>query len=152
MSVNKYLHIISCLVLLSCGNNQGKEGQSDINETALSENEMASIQKQREDSIHIVVMGIHDEVMPKMQDIFNMKTSLRDKISNSEGKNDSLGLIIEKLEMAEEEMMNWMRSFKPGNISSHDSLMQYYLSEKKKIETVREAMELVLEQADSVKD
>jgi len=48
--------------------------------------------------------------------------------------------------------MDWMRSFKPGNILSHDSLMQYYLSEKEKIETVREAMEHVLEQADSVKD
>ncbi len=152
MSINKYLHIIFCLVGLSCVNNQGKENQDDTNEPQLSENEMASIEEQREDSLYNVVMGIHDEIMPKMQDIFNMKTSLKDKLSNSDEKNDSIAFIIEKLEMAEDGMMNWMRTFKPGNISSHDSLMQYYLSEKKKIETVREAMELVLEQADSVKD
>ena len=147
MSINKYLHIIIYLVALSCGNNQGKESQGDSNEPELSENDMASIEEQHEDSLYNVVMGIHDEIMPKMQDIFNMKTILKDKLSIREVNSDSIQLIIEELEQAEERMMDWMRSFRPDQTLGHDSLMQYYRSEKKKIEKVKDEMEISIEKA-----
>jgi len=49
-------------------------------------------------------------------------------------------------------MMNWMRSFKPDKTVGHDSLMQYYRSEKEKIEKVKEEMEASLKKAKSMQD
>ena len=145
---SKNLKVLSYL----CSNNKDKERTDEGNKTNLSEDEITNIQKQLEDSLYSVVMDIHDEIMPKMQDIFNIKTALEDKISDTEVKNDSLALIIDELEQAEAGMMNWMRSFRPDKTVGHDSLMQYYRAEKEKIEKVKEEMESSIEKAKSMQD
>ena len=152
LSIGRCILLILCFLALSCGNNKDKERAGEVKETVLSEDEITSIQRQREDSLYSVVMGIHDEIMPKMQDIFNIKTALEDKLSNSDINNDSLVLIIDELEQAEAGMMNWMRSFRPDKTVGHDSLMQYYRSEKEKIEKVKKEMETSLEKAKSMQD
>jgi len=152
LSIGRCILLILCFLALSCGNNKDKERAGEVKETVLSEDEITSIQRQREDSLYSVVMGIHDEIMPKMQDIFNIKTALEDKLSNSDINNDSLVLIIDELEQAEVGMMNWMRSFRPDKTVGHDSLMQYYRSEKEKIEIVKGEIETFLEKAKSMKD
>ena len=152
LSIGRCILLILCFLALSCGNNKDKERAGEVKETVLSEDEITSIQRQLEDSLFSVVMGIHDEIMPKIQDIFNIKTALEDKLSNSEVNNDSLALIIDELKQAEAGMMNWMRSFKPDKTVGHDSLMQYYRSEKEKIEKVKEEMESSLEKAKSMQD
>ena len=149
--MDRFVLLILCFLAFSCGNNRDKESTSEVNE-ASNEAEMTSIQKQHEDSLYSVVMGIHDEIMPKMQDIFNIKTALEDKLPNSNVNNDSLAVIIDDLEQAEAGMMNWMRSFRPDKTLGHDSLMQYYRSEKEKIEKVKEEMESSLEKAKSMQD
>lgn len=152
LSIGRCILLILCFLALSCGNNKDKERAGEVKETVLSEDEITNIQKQREDSLFGVVMGIHDEIMPKMQDIFNIKTALEDKLPNSDVNNDSLVLIIDELDQAEAEMMNWMRSFRPDKTVGHDSLMQYYRSEKEKIEKVKENMVTSLEKAKSMQD
>ena len=152
LSVGRCLLLILCLLAFSCGNNRGRESTGEVSDAKLSETEMTNIQKQLEDSLYSVVMGIHDEIMPKMQDIFNIKTALEDKLSNREVNNDSLVLIIDELEQAEAGMMNWMRSFRPDKTVGHDSLMLYYRSEKEKIEKVKEEMESSLEKAKSMQN
>jgi len=146
-SIARCILLILCFLALSCGNNKDKERKDEGNKANLSETEITNIQKLLEDSLYSVVMGIHDEIMPKMQDIFNIKTALEDKISDTEVKNDSLALIIDELGQAEAGMMNWMRSFRPDKTVGHDSLMQYYRSEKKKIEKVKDEMEISIEKA-----
>ena len=152
LSIGRCILLILCFLALSCGNNKDKERAGEVKETVLSEDEITSIQRQLEDSLFSVVMGIHDEIMPKMQDIFNIKTALEDKLPNNDINNDSLVLIIDELEQAEAEMMNWMRSFRPDKTVGHDSLMQYYRSEKEKIEKVKEEMVTSLEKAKSIQD
>jgi len=151
-SIARCVLLILCFLALSCGNNKDKWRTDEGNKANLSETEITNIQKQLEDSLYSVVMGIHDEIMPKMQDIFNLKTSLEDIVSNSEINNDSLSLIIDELEQAEAGMMNWMRFFRPDKTVGHDSLVQYYRSEKEKIEKVKEEMETSLEKAKSMQD
>jgi len=150
--MGKFVFLVLCFLVLSCGNNKDIESTDEGNNANLSETEMANIQKLHEDSLYSVVIGIHDEIMPKMQDIFNIKTALEDKSSNSGVNNDSLALIIDELKQAEAGMMNWMRSFKPDKTVGHDSLMQYYRSEKEKIEKVKEEMETSLKKAKSMQD
>jgi len=152
LSIGRCILLILCFLALSCGNNKDKEKAGEVKETVLSEDEITSIQRQSEDSLYSVVMGIHDELMPKMQDIFNMKTILNDKLSIREVNSDSIQLIIEELEQAEEGMMKWMRSFRPDKTVGHDLLMQYYRSEKEKIEKVKKEMETSLEKAKSMQD
>jgi len=152
LSIGRCILLILCFLALSCGNNKDKERAGEVKETVLSEDEMTSIQKQHEDSLYSVVMGIHDEIMPKMQDIFNIKTALEDKLSNNDINNDSLVLIINQLEQAEAGMLNWMRSFQPDKTVGHDSLMQYYRSEKEKIENVKGDIETSLEKVKSMQD
>ena len=150
--MDRFVLLVLCFLVLSCGNNKDTESTDEGNNSNLSETEITNIQKQLEDSLYSVVMGIHDEIMPKMQDIFNIKTALEDKSSNSGVNNDSLALIIDELKQAEAGMMNWMRSFKPDKTVGHDSLMQYYRSEKEKIEKVKEEMETSLKKAKSMQD
>jgi len=151
-SMGKFVLLILCFLALSCGKNKDNESTGKLNEANLSEAEITNIQKQHEDSLYSVVMGIHDEIMPKMQDIFNIKTALENKLSNSDEINDSIRLIIEELDQAESGMMDWMRSFRPDKTVGHDSLMQYYRSEKEKIEKVKKEMETSLEKAKSMQD
>jgi len=150
--MGKFVLLILCFLALSCGKNKDNESTGKLNEANLSEAEITNIQKQHEDSLYSVVMGIHDEIMPKMQDIFNIKTALENKLSNSDEINDSIRLIIEELDQAESGMMDWMRSFRPDKTVGHDSLMQYYRSEKEKIEKVKKEMETSLEKAKSMQD
>ncbi len=151
-SMGKFVLLILCFLALSCGKNKDNESTGKLNEANLSEAEITNIQKQHEDSLYSVVMGIHDEIMPKMQDIFNIKTALENKLSNSDEIKDSIRLIIEELDQAESGMMDWMRSFRPDKTVGHDSLMQYYRSEKEKIEKVKKEMETSLEKAKSMQD
>jgi len=151
-SMGKFVLLILCFLALSCGKNKDNESTGKLNEANLSEAEITNIQKQHEDSLYSAVMGIHDEIMPKMQDIFNIKTALENKLSNSDEINDSIRLIIEELDQAESGMMDWMRSFRPDKTVGHDSLMQYYRSEKEKIEKVKKEMETSLEKAKLMQD
>jgi hypothetical protein len=88
------------------------------------------------------VMKIHDEVMPKMQDIHNRKQALKEKMVNVTAEQKKyLELQIAKLDSAQESMMVWMREFNPIPDSVGEEKARDYLEgEMEKVKKVRENM------------
>ena len=67
------------------------------------------------------VIEIHDEVMPKMRDIRQLKKKLT-SISSAE-QNKDVKLALQQLEDAHDAMMDWMAQFKmPKNVEKSQSM------------------------------
>lgn len=101
------------------------------------------------DELHNQIMAVHDEVMPRMDDIYRLKTKLQEELqdllankSDSNAENiKSLTDKINSLENASKEMMVWMRQFdvQPDSLG-HEVIMQGLNEEMKKIEKVKRDM------------
>jgi hypothetical protein len=102
-------------------------------------------------------MEIHDEVMPKMDDIYKLKEDLKKQLTNApnmvdEKKKEIEALILE-LDSASESMMVWMRNFNPLPDSLGEEKARKYLEEqKKKVEKVKEDMLDAIEKAKNADD
>jgi hypothetical protein len=100
------------------------------------------------------VMKIHDEVMPKLDNIYQLKEKLKNKIAETptlaEEKKKHIEATIAKLDSASEGMMIWMRKFDPmADTLTPEKKAQYLESEKVKITKVREDIYKALEQGEA---
>jgi hypothetical protein len=98
------------------------------------------------------VMDIHDEVMPKMDDIYKLKEKLKSQLTDApnmaEEKRREIEIIISRLEAASEGMMVWMRNFDPLPDSLGEEKARKYLEEQKeKVTKVKEDMLKAIEDA-----
>jgi len=96
------------------------------------------------------VMDIHDEVMPRMEDLYNAKKDLQEKITNTPAMAEEERLQLEQriihIDSVSNLMMVWMRQFNPLPDSADQEAARAYLeSEMEKIKNVREAMLSTLE-------
>lgn len=87
-------------------------------------------------------MSIHDEVMPEMGTLINLKKQLKDKANRLDSADqpmtDSLALLIQQLEEADEAMMQWMRNYQaPSEEMSQEEAMEYLQLKKKEILEVK---------------
>lgn len=101
--------------------------------------------KQGNQELYDEVMKVHDEVMPKMDDIYKLKQELKKQISDTSNLADEKRKIIEatilKLDSASESMMVWMRNFNPLPDSLGEEKARAYLEEQQeKITKVKEEM------------
>ncbi|NGZ44976.1 hypothetical protein EWU23_10870 [Cytophagaceae bacterium 50C-KIRBA] len=88
------------------------------------------------------VMTLHDELMPKTEQIIQLKTSL-DSLSKGP---DSVHVkkLIQSLDKADSEMMNWMHQFSIDSLSTMDfkaklSYLHEQLNKLKTIETLTDS-------------
>lgn len=91
------------------------------------------------------VMDIHDEVMPKMDDIYSLKRKLQEKIESTpdlvEEEKKKLQDRIAHLDSASQLMMEWMHQFNPLPDSiDQEEAREYLESEMEKIKKVKESM------------
>ena len=98
------------------------------------------------------VMKVHDEVMPKMNDIHKLKMSIREKIEKNPNlpKTERLKLdaMYAKLDSANEGMMVWMREFRPLPDSVGEEKAKAYLeNEMQRVNKVRDNMLKAIESA-----
>jgi len=97
------------------------------------------------------VMAIHDEVMPKMNDLYKAKTELRKRLEASdltEAERTAIGEKIAQIEAADESMMVWMRQFEPiPDSAGEEKAKQYLEAELIKVKKVREDILQALEEA-----
>lgn len=95
------------------------------------------------------VMTIHDEVMPKMGDIYTLKEGLKKKLEdNTAGdKKSEIESAITKLDEADKAMRVWMREFKPEDVTDEAKKREYLDNEMEKVKKVREDMLAAIEQA-----
>ena len=98
------------------------------------------------------VMEVHDEVMPKMNDLYQAKTKLAARLKESPGltpqERKEIQDKISRLDSANESMMVWMRQFDPIPDSLGEEKAKAYLeAELGKVRKVREDILNALEAA-----
>ena len=95
------------------------------------------------------VMAVHDEVMPKMNDLHKAKTSLQTRLKLPgvpDGERKEIQLQIARIDSASEAMMVWMRQFQPPADSTGEEKARKYLeNELIKVRKVKEDILSALE-------
>ena len=141
-------------LLLACGSPASEQ------ETASSSvTENMSPEEAARDSLFKTMMAIHDEVMPEMGRMYRLRrraVELADSLQNDPNipvTVDTLRAIAQRVEEAEEAMMNWMRSndFEFEGMS-HAEIMQELETEKENITVVRERMLKSIDEAEAALD
>ncbi len=102
------------------------------------------------DELYQEVMDVHDEVMPKMNDLYKLKKQLMEEIENSpdlvEERKQELENRIKELDQASESMMQWMRNFNPEDFKADkEEYLDYLNKELEKVNKVKEEMLNALE-------
>jgi len=142
--MQKFLYILALIALISCGKSEHQHDAAT--DTAQSDNPNKVLLDQ--------IMDIHDEVMPKMQDLYNLKQSLQEKagvagISSEEKK--SLEDMMATLDSANTAMMDWMHNFQPlPDSADQEKAREYLESEMERVMKVRELTNETIEKAKSV--
>lgn len=144
--MKKLLLASSFLLMLSCGktsehSGHDQEGSRDNDDPNLA--------------LYDQVMDIHDEVMPKMEDLYKMKKDLQDKIAASPDmvpeQKKELENMISNLDSASSAMMDWMHQFNPLPDSVNEEAAREYLeNEMQRIKQVRDLTNETLEKAKSM--
>ncbi|MBP9925996.1 MAG: hypothetical protein KBF45_08370 [Cyclobacteriaceae bacterium] len=98
------------------------------------------------------VMDIHNEVMPKMDEIMKLKRNLQDQIANSPDlvleRKEQLERVISNLDSANNAMMTWMHEFNPPPDSvDQEKAREYLESEMERIRKVKTTMLESIEKA-----
>lgn len=135
----KQLSVISLVVLSACS------GPSELNPdpSTIIEDTLATEVPVKEVAAPLAsellvkeVMEIHDEVMPKIEIINKYMTEL-EVLKDEDGQ---ASYVYGELENADKAMMSWMRSVKVNKEGTEEERIQYYESEKIKIENVKTMM------------
>lgn len=100
------------------------------------------------------VMDIHDEVMPRMEDLYNLKKDIEEKLKDpgalAEGQEEKLRKRLAQIDSVSKLMMTWMHEFNPPPDTADKTQTQAYLeSELERIKVVKQAMMETIE-GDSV--
>ena len=134
----------SWLILIACGKT-GEHADHDMDNEGDSPNQ----------ALYNQVMDIHDEVMPKMEDLYKSKKELIDKIAATPDmaadKKKELENMISALDSANNAMMDWMHNFNPRPDSTDQEAAREYLeTEMERIKKVRDLTNETLEKAKTV--
>jgi hypothetical protein len=95
-------------------------------------------------------IAIHDEVMPKMDDIMKLKKSLKIKQdSANENEQGNIQNLIIALEESDKAMMNWMRNYDPRMEDMSDAeKIEYLKNQKSSISEVSDKMKQSIAEAE----
>ena len=131
------------LMLFACGKTSEHAGH-DMDNEGDSPNQ----------ALYNQVMDIHDEIMPKMEDLYQSKKELLEKIASSPGmpadQKKDLENMIAALDSANNAMMDWMHNFNPRPDSTDQEAAREYLeTEMERIKKVRDLTNETLEKAKS---
>ncbi len=129
------------LLVAACGkptnqvNEEGSESQEEGNPNQ---------------ALYDKVMDLHDEVMPKMEDIYKIQSQIKEKIADSPNmvkeRKEALEQMALQLDAANKAMMDWMHQFQPLPDSADQEEARAYLeAQMEKIKKVKEEMLLVIE-------
>lgn len=131
MKINANILFLGLIVSISCN----KSSQHQEHEQAETPNPNQALYEE--------VMAVHDEVMPKADELYQLKKELQDKIAKTPDlvadKKKQLDQIIAELDSADHSMMDWMHKFNPLPDSANQETAREYLeNEMEKIKKIRE--------------
>lgn len=113
------------------------------------------------------VLTLHDDVMPRMEDIMNLKTKLSRKIQHMDSlQNEGVAgnnmaeermkatEINQKLNDADKLMMDWMHEFRGDSAKKlkPDAAIMYFETQKKKIIEIKEVTTKNIDEAKTFLD
>ena len=138
----------TCLIVAGCGapshdhNEHDHDGTDDVAEGG-------------NQALYDKVMAVHDEVMPKMNDIYKQKEALKNKIAESSAmpseEKEKIEGLISRLDSASQSMMVWMRNFNPLPDSLGEEQAKEYLeNEMEKVQRVKTNVLEALEEAEGI--
>ena len=132
MKVVSKILLLGLIITISC-NKSGKGEHAEENAPSGNPNQ----------ALYEQVMDIHDEVMPKTDEIYKLKKELQDKITKSPDmtadKKKELDMILLELDSADDSMMDWMHKFNPlPDTANQEKAREYLENEMEKIKKVRE--------------
>jgi hypothetical protein len=92
------------------------------------------------------VMDIHDEVMPKMEDLYNKKKELKTQLETATAdQKAALEQKIAEIDSASNMMMSWMHEFNPpADTADQEQSRAYLEAEMEKVKRVKVAIEETL--------
>ncbi len=136
--------IVSILTIALTSCNQSGKHEHHTSDAANGENPNSLLYDQ--------VMDIHDEIMPRAEDIYQLKKTLQEKLASAPDlvadKKKELELTIAQLDSADQSMMEWMHRFRPLPDSADQEKARAYLeSEMERIKKVKELMNESIEKA-----
>lgn len=142
----KNLLISACLlILVACGKTNDQSGHNHDGD-ANGDNPNKALYDQ--------VMDIHDEVMPKMEDLYKAKKALEERIAANPNmaadQKKELEGMISGLDSANMAMMDWMHNFNPLPDSvDQEAAREYLETEMERIRKVRDLTNETLEKVKS---
>jgi hypothetical protein len=99
-------------------------------------------------------MSIHDEVMPKMEDLYKLKKDLQSQLETgndlADDKKAELKKMIASLDSASTSMMDWMHNFNPIPDSVDQEKAREYLENQ--MEQIRKVKEVTIEVIEKAKN
>ena len=129
------------------------------NKEQIEEELSLSPEEQKETLLQEEVLAIHDEIMPNMDNLMQLKEQLLIKVDSlqeqqgEEQKINQLRQEIEQLRKADSAMMTWMRQFKAvRDTVTHEQRIAYLEKEKERIEQVRKMMLNAIEEAGEIRN
>ena len=136
--------IVTALLFASCTQSKQHEGHD------LAGNDSPN------QALYDEVMGIHDEIMPKMEDLYKLKKALQTKLDSTKDmaadKKAELEKMISSLDSASSSMMDWMHNFNPIPDSvDQEKAREYLENEMLRIKKVKEITLEVIEKASKEK-
>jgi hypothetical protein len=137
------LFIASVALLAGCGK-QNADNSNPDDQSGKSPNQ----------ELYDKVMDIHNEVMPKMDDLYKAKVSLSSRLKETSGisekEKEEILTKIAQLDSASESMLAWMRQFNPlADSAGEDRARAYLQEEMAKIQSVKTKVLQALDHARS---
>lgn len=84
------------------------------------------------------VIALHDEVMPKTEELMNLKTQIQERMGKDSTASPLGRRLVAALDSADNAMSDWMAGFDPdASKKPADEAIQYFENEKTEIEAVR---------------
>ncbi|MBS1491024.1 MAG: hypothetical protein JSS93_10885 [Bacteroidetes bacterium] len=127
----KTIHAVLILFMLSaCGKSDKNQEKQNTESTDTNQ------------ALYEQVMDVHDEVMPKVEQLYSLKKELQEKLKTKDLPDDvkkQIDLAIHGLDSADRAMMNWMHHFNPlPDSANREAAREYLEDEMEKIKNVRE--------------
>ena len=129
--------IVALALMISCGTGDKHEthGADDM------------VKDDPNQALYDQVMSVHNEVMPKTSEIYQLKKELKEKIAAEPDKQEELEQILAELDSADRSMMDWMHKFNEPDSASQEVAREYLENEMEKINQVKELINSSVQKA-----
>jgi len=115
--------------------------------------EGSTTEEQAEEQLYEEVMTLHDEVMPRMGELMNLKGQLEEAEVSGEMESE-VNQTAQSLENAHESMMQWMSELKQleglGEEMTHEEVMTYLTEQKETMQAVQDSTMASIERANQL--